>query len=63
MRLGALALGLLAMIGLARPAMAQDYPNKSITVILPLAAGSGLDLIARLYGEKLQEALGKPVVV
>ena len=51
------------MIGLARPAMAQDYPNKPITVILPLASGSGLDLIVRLYGEKLQESLGKPVVV
>ena len=37
-------------------------PNP-ITVILPLAVGSGLDLVARLYGEKLQEKLGKPVVV
>jgi tripartite-type tricarboxylate transporter receptor subunit TctC len=45
MRLGALALGLLAMAALARPATAQDYPNKPVTVILPLAAGSGLDLV------------------
>jgi len=63
MRLSALALGLLAMVGLTPPALAQDYPAKPVTVILPLAAGSGLDLVVRLYGEKLQEALGKPVVV
>ena len=63
MRLATLALGLIAAMGLMPPAMAQDYPTKPITVILPLAAGSGLDLVARLYGEKLQETLGKPVVV
>lgn len=63
MRLGALALGLVAALGLARPAAAQDYPNKPVNVILPLAAGSGLDVIARLYGDRLQQALGKPVVI
>ena len=63
MRLGALALGLLAMIGLARPVAAQDYPNRPVSVVLPLAAGSGLDVIARLYVDRLQEALGKPVVI
>ncbi len=63
MRLGALALGLLAMIGLGRPAVAQEYPNRPISIVLPLAAGSGLDVIARLYGDRLQQALGKPVVI
>ena len=63
MRLGALVLGLVAALGLVRPAMAQDYPNKPVNVILPLAAGSGLDVIARLYGDRLQQALGKPVVI
>ena len=63
MRLGALALGLLAVIGLTRPAGAQTYPDRPVNVVLPLAAGSGLDVIARLYGDKLQEALGKPVVI
>ncbi len=63
MRLGALALGMLAVMGLARPSAAQDYPSRPISIVLPLAAGSGLDVIARLYGDRLQQALGKPVVI
>ena len=42
---------------------AQDYPSRPITLIVPLAAGTGLDVIARLYGERLAQSLGKPVVV
>jgi tripartite-type tricarboxylate transporter receptor subunit TctC len=47
----------------AAPAGAQPYPTKTITVIVPLAAGTGMDTVARLYGEKLQQVLGRPVVV
>jgi len=58
-----LVLSAIAALGLVSAAPAQDYPNKPVTIILPLAAGSGLDIIARIYAEKLQEALGKPVIV
>ncbi len=58
-----LVLSAIAALGLISAAPAQDYPNKPVTIILPLAAGSGLDIIARIYAEKLQEALGKPVIV
>lgn len=44
-------------------AQAQDYPDRTITIVLPLAAGSGLDTIARLYAEQLQKSLGRSVVV
>lgn len=44
-------------------ASAQEFPTKPVTIIVPLAAGSGMDTIARLYGEKLQQSLGKPVVI
>jgi tripartite-type tricarboxylate transporter receptor subunit TctC len=44
-------------------AQAQGYPSKTVTVIVPLAAGTGMDTVARLYSEKLQQALGRPVVV
>ncbi|MFZ9501416.1 MAG: Bug family tripartite tricarboxylate transporter substrate binding protein [Beijerinckiaceae bacterium] len=47
----------------ARASLAQEWPARPITIVLPLAAGSGLDTIARLYGEKLQAALGQPVVI
>jgi tripartite-type tricarboxylate transporter receptor subunit TctC len=42
---------------------AQDYPERSITIVVPLAAGSGMDSIVRIYAEDLAKALGKPVVV
>ena len=45
------------------PLSAQDYPSRPITLVVPLAAGTGLDVIARFYGERLAQSLGKPVVV
>ena len=45
------------------PLSAQDYPSRPITIVVPLAAGTGLDVIARFYGERLAQSLGKPVVV
>ncbi len=44
-------------------AHAQTYPSRNVTIVVPLAAGSGMDTIVRLYAEELQQALGKPVVV
>jgi tripartite-type tricarboxylate transporter receptor subunit TctC len=44
-------------------ASAQTYPERPVTIVVPLAAGSGMDSLVRQYGEKLAEALGKPVVV
>jgi len=45
------------------PALAQSYPSKPVTIIVPLAAGTGMDTLARLYSEQLSQALGKPVVI
>jgi tripartite-type tricarboxylate transporter receptor subunit TctC len=49
-------------LALATPAQAQ-YPNRPVTIMVPLAAGSGMDVLVRLYAEKLAQGLGKPVVV
>src|SRR4030088_3583067 len=59
------ALALLAFMALqpGAPALAQSYPPKPVTIIVPLAAGTGMDTLARLYGEQLAQALGKPVVI
>jgi tripartite-type tricarboxylate transporter receptor subunit TctC len=44
-------------------AQAQEYPTKNVTIVVPLAAGTGMDSVVRIYAEELQKALGKPVVV
>ncbi len=51
--------GLLA----SAPAGAEDYPSRAITIVVSLAAGSGMDSITRLYADKLSQAFGKPVIV
>ncbi len=53
----------LALLAFEPPARAQDYPSKTITIVVPLAPGTGMDIIARLYGEQLSQILGKPVIV
>lgn len=42
---------------------AQTWPNKPIRYIVPFAAGGTTDLLGRMIGAKLAEALGQPVVV
>ena len=56
---GVALLGLLAQT----PVAAEDYPSRPVTIVVSLAAGSGMDTITRLYADKLSEALGKPVIV
>lgn len=53
----------IATMALARTASAQDYPSRSITIIVPYSAGGGMDVIARAVGKRLSEELGQPVVV
>jgi tripartite-type tricarboxylate transporter receptor subunit TctC len=62
--LGRFALLVLALLAMPlSPADAQDYPSRTITIIVPLAPGTGMDIIARLYGERLSQSLGRPVIV
>jgi hypothetical protein len=59
--LGALALGAL---GFAAPAAAQDdYPNKTVTLVVPYPPGGGVDVLARVVAEKLSGVLGHQVIV
>ncbi len=60
MRRVCIAIALTAAIG--NPVHAQDYPSKAITITLVLAAGTGLDVVARTWGEQLALGLGKPVI-
>ena len=40
-----------------------QYPNRPVTIVVSLAAGSGMDVLVRLYADKLSQSLGKPVIV
>ena len=51
---------LLATLGVAH---AQTYPNKPIRIIIAQAPGSATDVISRVVGNRLSEALGQPIVV
>ena len=44
-------------------ALAQDYPNRPVKIIVPFAAGGPADVYARFLGQRLQEALGQPFVI
>jgi tripartite-type tricarboxylate transporter receptor subunit TctC len=55
--------GLILASGGAPFVAAQDYPNRQVTIVVPYAAGGGLDVLARTLGRRLAERLGKPVVV
>jgi tripartite-type tricarboxylate transporter receptor subunit TctC len=47
----------------ASNAIAQDYPNKPVRVIVPYAPGGGADVIGRIMAQSLANALGQPFVV
>jgi tripartite-type tricarboxylate transporter receptor subunit TctC len=58
-------LGLLAMAPDQAQAQgqAQPYPTRPITIVVPLAAGSGMDALVRLYADQLSKSFGQPVIV
>ena len=44
-------------------ALAEDYPDRQITMVVPVAAGGAVDALGRLFAQQLASRLGKPVVV
>jgi tripartite-type tricarboxylate transporter receptor subunit TctC len=58
----ALGLGLLAA-ATGTAASAQSFPDRSITMIVPFAAGGSTDVVARIVAQKMSEDLGQQVIV
>lgn len=44
-------------------ASAQEWPNRPVRIVVPVAAGGSPDVLARIIGERLRERLGQPIVV
>ena len=57
-----IVLSFIAVIVASAAAFAQDFPSRSITMIVPFAAGGTSDVIARIVAEQMGAVLGQPIV-
>ena len=53
----------LSLCALATPAQAASYPDHTIKIVVPFAAGGGTDVLARIIAQDLNSKWGQPVVV
>src|SRR5947208_8592191 len=53
----------LLVVASAAPALAQSYPSKPITIVVPFAAGGPTDLMARIVGERMAKELGQQFII
>jgi len=63
MRLPVFVAASLCLLGLPALAQEQNWPNRQIQIIVPLPAGSAADTVARLFGQKLSERLGRSIII
>jgi tripartite-type tricarboxylate transporter receptor subunit TctC len=61
--LGSLVLGSLVFGAILSSAQAQDYPTKPIRFIVPFLAGGGVDIAARILGQKLSDVFGQQIII
>lgn len=66
-RIGAVLLSMAPMLAIAQSAgsagVPADYPNKPIRFVVGLAAGGATDIMARIVGQKLSQAIGQSVII
>jgi tripartite-type tricarboxylate transporter receptor subunit TctC len=60
-RVSAIALGL--VVAATGAALAQNYPTRPVTMIIPFAAGGPTDVLGRVVAQPMSEALGQQVIV
>lgn len=59
----ALGLSVLPLAGMASQSVAQEFPNRTVTLVVPFAAGGSTDLVARIIAQKMSDDLGQQVIV
>jgi len=59
----ALSLAVGALAWMSTNALAEDYPSRTVTIVVPFSPGGPGDLTARYLAQKLQAALGQPFVI
>ena len=57
------ALIALSFVFILSRAEAQDYPTRPITIVVPYTAGGSTEILARFVGQKLEERVGKSVII
>jgi tripartite-type tricarboxylate transporter receptor subunit TctC len=62
-RIGGALCAVLAIAVCAGNAVAQNYPNRPIRIVVPYGPGGGVSILAQLVGTKMQEHLKQPVVI
>lgn len=58
-----IGLGVMTLLGSSGSGAAQEYPNRSIEMIVPFVPGGGTDLVARLTADYLSKKWGQPALV
>src|SRR5579864_1587369 len=54
---------LLSVPALSGPGSAQDFPTRPLTLVVPFAAGGGIDVTARIQAQRMGELLGQTIVI
>jgi len=58
-----LAAGAAALFALTNTTLAQDWPTRPVTLVVPFAAGGPNDVVARILAPRLSEILGQSVII
>jgi tripartite-type tricarboxylate transporter receptor subunit TctC len=54
---------IVAVLSLVMPALAQDWPNRTITMVVPFPAGGPIDVVARILTPPMSELLGQQIII
>jgi tripartite-type tricarboxylate transporter receptor subunit TctC len=57
------AAGSIALPAVSRVSLADDFPSRRITLIVPFAAGGGLDNLSRILAEGMRPVVGQPIII